>query len=55
MHRGDDDAAPITDAGATPVRGELVEDSEEDLAQRVAGDDAVVFSAGGGGDVTKVY
>lgn len=49
MHRSDDDAIPITDAGADPVRGDLVEDSVEDLAGLMRGHDAVVFSAGAGG------
>ncbi len=49
MHRSEDDAVPIRDAGADPVRGDLVEDSVEDLAGLMKGHDAVVFSAGGAG------
>ena len=37
-----------------PVRGDLVEDSVESLAAHMAGHDAVVFSAGAGGDREKV-
>ena len=52
MHRGDD-AGPITDAGADPVHGDLVEDSADDLAALMRGHDAVVFSAGGGVEIDR--
>lgn len=53
-YRRDGDKASIAGAGGDPVRCDLVEDSVDDLAGRMLGHDAVVFSAGGGGDVTQV-
>lgn len=49
MHRAGGQDAVIRDAGATPVTGDLVADSVEVLAERLAGHDAVVFSAGAHG------
>lgn len=49
MHRAPEQAATIADSGATPVPGDLVADSVQDLAGRIAGHDAVVFSAGAHG------
>jgi len=48
MHRSEHQGAAIRDAGGTPVRGDLVADSVEDLATLMAGHDAIVFSAGAG-------
>lgn len=49
MHRRPEQADVISEAGATPVRGDLIEDSVEDLATRLRGHEAVVFSAGAHG------
>ncbi|MFE2045056.1 NAD(P)-binding oxidoreductase [Streptomyces sp. NPDC059477] len=49
MHRAPAQAGPIRAAGATPVPGDLVRDPVEDLAAKLAGQDAVVFSAGAHG------
>ena len=49
LHRSEDQAGVLTEAGARPVRGDLVNDSTEELAGKLAGHDAVVFSAGAGG------
>lgn len=50
MHRSDGDADEITGRGAAAVRGDLVEDFTDELAARLQGHDAVIFSAGAGGD-----
>src|SRR5688572_27497676 len=49
MHRGRDQGARIAETGAAAVHGDLIEDSVEDLAAKMAGHDAVVFSAGAHG------
>lgn len=49
MHRGADQGQRITDTGATAVRGDLIEDTVDELAAKMAGHDAVVFSAGAHG------
>lgn len=49
MHRSDDQRTSVGDAGATPVRGDLVEDPVSALAAHMAGHAAVVFVAGAGG------
>ena len=49
MHRNPEQADTIRDAGATPVAGDLIGDSVEELAAKMAGHDAVVFSAGAHG------
>jgi uncharacterized protein YbjT (DUF2867 family) len=49
MHRAGGQDAVIRDAGGTPVLGDLVADLVQTLAERMAGHDAVVFSAGAHG------
>ncbi|MFJ9586515.1 SDR family oxidoreductase [Streptomyces acidicola] len=49
MHRSPAQADTVRAAGATPVHGDLIEDSVETLAARLAGHEAVVFSAGAHG------
>ena len=49
MHRAGGQDAVIRRAGGTPVTGDLIEDSVATLAERLAGHDAVVFSAGAHG------
>ena len=49
MHRNPAQADSIRAAGATPVTGDLIADSVEELAGKLAGHDAVVFSAGAHG------
>ena len=49
MYRSPEQAQAIRDAGATPVDGDLIADSAERLQERLAGHDAVVFSAGAHG------
>lgn len=49
MHRSGDQRDVIASAGAAPVAGDLVADSVEELAAKIAGHDAVVFSAGAHG------
>ncbi len=49
MHRRPEQAAAINDTGATATLGDLVAASAEDLAAKMAGHDAVVFSAGAHG------
>ncbi|MFI7086554.1 NAD(P)H-binding protein [Streptomyces anulatus] len=49
MHRSPDQADTIRASGATPVTGDLIADSVEELAGKLAGHDAVVFSAGAHG------
>ena len=49
MHRRPDQAAGLTSAGMLPVRGDLIDDSAEQLARLIRGHDAVVFSAGAHG------
>ena len=49
MHRAGTQASVIRDAGGTPVAGDLVADPVPTLAERLAGHDAVVFSAGAHG------
>jgi uncharacterized protein YbjT (DUF2867 family) len=46
MHRAGGQDAVIRGAGGTPVEGDLIKHSVADLAERMAGHDAVVFSAG---------
>lgn len=52
MHRRPEQAVVISDAGATPVAGDLIEDDVDALADRMRGHDAVVFSAGAHGTGT---
>ena len=49
MHRSPDQATTIAATGATPVLGDLIEDTVDELAAKLAGHDAVVFSAGAHG------
>ncbi|TCU45308.1 NAD(P)-binding oxidoreductase [Curtobacterium sp. PhB146] len=49
MHRAPEQAAAIAETGATPVRGDLVAATVDNLSQLMAGHDAVVFSAGAHG------
>ena len=49
MHRMPEQAASIEQNGATALRGDLVQDTVADLAGKLAGHDAVVFSAGAHG------
>ncbi|MFE3059907.1 SDR family oxidoreductase [Nocardia sp. NPDC059239] len=49
MHRNPDQAAVIAATGATPVAGDLVTDSVDELAAKFHGHDAIVFSAGAHG------
>ncbi|WP_060905509.1 NAD(P)H-binding protein [Streptomyces scabiei] len=52
MHRSPAQADTIRATGATPVTGDLIADSVEELAGKLAGHDAVVFSAGAHGTGT---
>ncbi len=54
MHRSGGQDAVIRRAGGTPVTGDLIEDSVTTLAERLAGHDAVVFSAGAHGTGTEM-
>ncbi|NNH70496.1 NAD(P)H-binding protein [Nocardia uniformis] len=49
MYRKPDQADAVRASGATPVAGDLIHDSVEELATKLAGHDAVVFSAGAHG------
>jgi uncharacterized protein YbjT (DUF2867 family) len=49
MHRRPDQAEPIRAAGADPVPGDLILDTVDELAEKIRGHDAVVFSAGAHG------
>jgi nucleoside-diphosphate-sugar epimerase len=49
MHRNPDQREAIANAGAVPVPGDLVHDTVEELAAKIAGHDALVFSAGAHG------
>ncbi|MFG2733165.1 NAD(P)H-binding protein [Streptomyces canus] len=49
MHRGPAQGETVRAVGGTPVVGDLIADSVEDLAGKMRGHDAVVFSAGAHG------
>jgi uncharacterized protein YbjT (DUF2867 family) len=49
LHRSPEQAERIATTGAAPVAGDLISDTAEQLAARMAGHDAVVFSAGAHG------
>lgn len=49
MHRRAEQAPAITETGASAVQGDLLEDTAEDLAAKMDGHDAVVFTAGADG------
>jgi uncharacterized protein YbjT (DUF2867 family) len=52
MHRRPEQAEVISATGATPITGDLIEDDVEELAERMRGHEAVVFSAGAHGTGT---
>jgi nucleoside-diphosphate-sugar epimerase len=49
MHRAPAQAATVRAAGATPLPGDLINDTVEELAAKFRGHDAVVFAAGAHG------
>ncbi|WP_086766083.1 NAD(P)H-binding protein [Streptomyces bobili] len=49
MHRGPAQGETVQAGGGTPVIGDLIADSVDDLAKKMRGHDAVVFSAGAHG------
>lgn len=49
MHRNPAQADTITQAGASPMIGDLIADSVDELAAKMEGHEAVVFSAGAHG------
>jgi uncharacterized protein YbjT (DUF2867 family) len=49
MHRRPDQVDTVRGSGATPLTGDLINDSVQVLAQKISGHDAVVFSAGAHG------
>ena len=49
MHRRPEQSRTVADTGAVPVLGDLVADTVEELAAKMDGHDAVVFSAGAHG------
>ncbi|MFE6158212.1 NAD(P)H-binding protein [Streptomyces sp. NPDC056486] len=49
MHREATQGETVREAGGTPVIGDLITDSVDDLAQKLRGHEAVVFSAGAHG------
>lgn len=49
MHRAAGQSERISATGASPIMGDLITDSVEELARKFAGHDAVVFSAGAHG------
>ncbi|MFD3504810.1 NAD(P)H-binding protein [Streptomyces sp. NPDC058678] len=49
MHRGPAQAETVREAGGNPVIGDLITDQVDDLARKMQGHDAVVFSAGAHG------
>ena len=49
MHRKPEQGDAVRATGARPVLGDLIGDAAETIAQRMAGHDAVVFSAGAHG------
>ncbi|WP_227982171.1 NAD(P)-binding oxidoreductase [Nocardia spumae] len=52
MHRNPDQGQVVAATGATPLSGDLIEDTAEELAAKISGHDAVVFSAGAHGTGT---
>lgn len=54
LHRKPAQAAAIEKAGATAVPGDLVNDSAQTFASAMAGHDAVIFTAGAGGNADLV-
>jgi uncharacterized protein YbjT (DUF2867 family) len=49
MYRGPSKAEVVRAVGATPILGDLISESVQDLARKVAGHEVVVFSAGAHG------
>ncbi|UOT03252.1 SDR family oxidoreductase [Rhodococcus opacus] len=49
MIRSPEQCESIAQSGATPIAGDLIEDSIDELAAKLAGHDAVVFTAGAHG------
>lgn len=49
MIRDPEQCESVAQWGATPIAGDLIEDSIDELAAKLAGHDAVVFSAGAHG------
>jgi len=49
LHRKPEQADAITEAGATPVLGDIIEMTADDLAEAAQGCDVIVFSAGAAG------
>ena len=49
LHRKAEQAETVAASGATAIAGDLIADSIEELAEKIAGHDAVVFSAGAHG------
>jgi uncharacterized protein YbjT (DUF2867 family) len=49
MHRDPSQAETVRGTGATPLAGDLIQDSVDELAQKISGHDAVFFSAGAHG------
>ncbi len=49
MHRRPEQSSTISATGAHAVLGDLIDDTVEDIAERMRGHDAVVFSAGAHG------
>ncbi|WP_282785621.1 MULTISPECIES: NAD(P)H-binding protein [unclassified Nocardia] len=49
MYRNPEQVETVRESGAVPVPGDLIHDSVDELAKKLAGHDAVVFSAGAHG------
>lgn len=49
MHRAPAQAATVRETGATPLAGDLINDTVEELAEKIRGHDAIVFAAGAHG------
>ncbi|MEV5646901.1 NAD(P)H-binding protein [Nocardia sp. NPDC052254] len=49
MHRNPEQGAVVAASGATPLIGDLIHDSVQELATKFSGHDAIVFSAGAHG------
>lgn len=49
MHRGPAQGDTVREAGGTPVIGDLIADTVDELDRKMRGHDAVVFSAGAHG------
>ena len=49
MYRNPDQSETVRATGATPLAGDLIDDTVDELAAAIAGHDAVVFSAGAHG------